>query len=177
MTSSLRFGTRIKDLSKGVPTDTSSPVDAYNLLEASADSPPLQWPTQERAYDLFETFLNSLSIVQHLLDPRAFSDRIATIFADGEVQRPIGSLWELEFVLVMAVGELREGAAATSDPLPGCAYFRQAIACLPQVGYLRTAGTIGIEIMGLIAFYLQCADCKEDAYIYVCPFFTTRDFY
>ncbi|KAL6230481.1 hypothetical protein BDW75DRAFT_65360 [Aspergillus navahoensis] len=29
-----------------------------------------------------------------------------------------------------------------------------------------SAGALGIEVMGLIAFYLQCADRKEDAYIY-----------
>lgn len=183
MTSSLRFGTRIKDLSEGVNPPAAqphhsnpagnldSPDDAYNLHGISdmnlADNIAVPWPDEDRAHCLLETFLNSLSTVQHLLDPRLFTDRLAAKFATDPNQSTVRSLWDVEFLLVMAIGELRGGSTDSGAPLPGVYLFKQAIACLPQLGSLRKAGVLAIEIMSLTAFYLQCADCKEDAYVYV----------
>lgn len=183
MTSSLRFGTHIKDLTQGITSSLpqrqilhtggglDSPDDAYNLHglpdQALPDVSGVQWPAEDRTYALLETFLNSLSTVQHLLDARVFTDQVASHFEAGQAQRPVQTLWDIEFLLVMAIGELLQGSTESSAPLPGVYFYKQAMALLPQVGSLRTAGILAVEIMGLAAFYLQCADCKEDAYVYV----------
>lgn len=183
MTSSLRFGTRIKDLSQGITPSLpqrqilqpngalDSPDDAYNLHglsdQAFFDASAVQWPMEDKAYALLETFLSSLSTVQQLLDARVFTDQVASHFVSDQAQRPVQSLWDIEFLLVMAIGELLQGSNESRAPLPGVYFYKQAMARLPQLGSLRTAGVLAVEIMGLAAFYLQCADCKEDAYVYV----------
>ena len=127
--------------------------------------PELEYPAQGVAQSLLDTVLTSLGTVQHLLDPRLFSDRLASVEEVG-MQRP-RSLWDVEFLLVFAIGELLQGIMPRDSALPGARYFQDAISHLPGFLNLRPAGTVGVEIMGLAAFYLQCADCKEDAYVYV----------
>lgn len=183
MTSSLRFGTRIKDLSVGSAQPTperqlcssrgnvGSPDDAYNLQGLSEKSfgnySGVQWPTEDRAFALLETFLGALSTVQQLLDARAFTDQLSSHFRSGDFNGPVRSLWDIEYLLVMAIGELLQGSTSTNGPLPGVYFYKHAMAHLPQLGTLRSAGVIAVEIVSLSAFYLQCADCKEDAYVYV----------
>lgn len=179
MSSSLRFGSHIKALSTGVtsrglhtihPPNVDSPDDAYNIVGGHTASglqvpPELEYPSQAVAQSLLGTALSSLGTVQHLLDPRSFSDRLASA-GDTGLQRP-RSLWDVEFLLVFAIGELLQGVVPRNSALPGARYFRDAVGRLPGFLTLRAAGTVGVEIMGLAAFYLQCADCKEDAYVYV----------
>lgn len=179
MSSSLRFGSHIKALSREIaprglyaiqPPDADSPDDAYNIVGGHTASglqvpPELEYPSQRVAQSLLDTVLSSLGTVQHLLDPRSFSDRLASMDEVG-LQRP-RNLWDVEFLLVFAIGELLQGIMPRDSALPGARYFRDAVSHLPGFLTLRAAGAVGVEIMGLAAFYLQCADCKEDAYVYV----------
>lgn len=173
MSSSLCFGSHVKALSMETtpkqahvesPAPTFSPEDAYNLVEQPAGgSTAVEYPTEEVAQQLLETVTSSLGTVQHLVDPRSFSDQLAST---NEPKEPRG-LWEIECLLVFAIGELLQGKLQPDTVLPGARYFQEAVNRVPGFAALRAAGTVGVEIMGLAAFYLQCADCKEDAYIYV----------
>lgn len=181
MTSSLRFGTSIKCLSTDdAPTprrqqpsvvgEYESPDNAYCLLSPDkhpAENNAIEWPDEDRAQSLLETFLNYLGTVQHLIDPREFSDKMAAIYEAGASQRIVSTLWHVEFLLVMAIGELLQGLGQHDGPLPGAQYFQEALSRLPGITALRSAGVLAIEVLCLAAFYLQCADCKEDAYVYV----------
>lgn len=179
MSSSLGFGSHIKALSTGnAPSDpysaiapsVNTPDDAYNIVGQHTGPEPrasdLEYPAEEAAQLLLETVLSSLGTVQHLLDPRSFSDRLASAREIGTRQRP-RSLWDIEYLLVFAIGELLQGVIPEDSVLPGTRYFQEAVSQLPGFLTLRAAGTVAVEIMGLAAFYLQCADCKEDAYVYV----------
>jgi proline utilization trans-activator len=106
-------------------------------------------------------------MVQHLLDPRSFSDHLASLSELGPARDQTKDLRDVEFLLVFAIGELLQGTLGRNSVLPGSRYFQEAVSQLPGFLTLRAAGTVGVEIMGLAAFYLQCADCKEDAYVYV----------
>jgi proline utilization trans-activator len=151
--------------------EVESPDDAYDLLSRPDrqfnGNIAVHWPTEETAQSLLETFLSSLGTVQHLIDPRIFSDTVAS-FYDLEMTTPTnGTLWDIEFLLVMAIGELLQGTVRQDTALPGARFFKEGIGRLPGLAALRGAGVLAVEIMGLAAFYLQCADCKEDAYVYV----------
>lgn len=70
-------------------------------------------------------------------------------------------------LMVFAIGELLQGEVRERSDLPGSQYFLHAIHHLPNLCTLRSLGTQAVEVMGLVAFYLQCSDRKDDAYVYV----------
>jgi proline utilization trans-activator len=105
--------------------------------------------------------------VQHHLDPGDFSKRIAVLYSDLRARRTSAGVFYLNFLLVMAIGELLQGPTEGNEELPGARYYQEALNRLPGFSALRNYGVVAVEIMSLIAFYLQCADSKEDAYVYV----------
>ena len=187
MSSSLRFGSQVKHLaspsSSTMARQTPSSVagvfdpldDAYNLWSrddgSSRAQPAFQWPTEEQAGSLLETFLDSIGTVQHLIDPRTFSDGLASLYENDLTHKQIITLFDVQALLVMAIGRLLRGSSSSShDDLPGAEYFQKAMRHVPGLSHLRRAGLLSIEILALATFYLQCADCKEDAYVYVSPY-------
>jgi proline utilization trans-activator len=80
-----------------------------------------------------------------------------------EVKR---STWYTEYLLVMAMAKLMDVESPTSQP-PGSALFTEALSRLPQLHHLGGEGVIAVEILTLMATYLQWCDRKHDAYIHV----------
>lgn len=76
--------------------------------------------------------------------------------------------WYVELLLVFAIGQLLDGQTRSiHDQPPGYTYFQQAMDILPNACTLQNEGTLGVEIMALATFYLQCSDRKDDAYVNV----------
>lgn len=183
LTSSLPFETPIESLSNGAAPiqpqhgfleqghEGPPPEDAYRLLSKAANGPVSvlgpQWPTEDRALALLQTFLDHLGTVQHHVDPRDFTKRTALLYSDLGARGTSSGVFYLTFLLVMAIGELLQGSSEGNEELPGARYYQEALNRLPGFSALRNYGVVAVEIMSLIAFYLQCADSKEDAYVYV----------
>lgn len=154
-------------------TTTDSPDNAYSLVgttpsaRTNDSAPSLRWPDEKTAQKLLLTVLSDVGTVQHLVDPRSISDHLADLYDQGPPRWISGDLRIVELLLVFAIGELLQGVVVHGSELPGALYFQAGMEKLPGVSDLRAAGTLAVEIMALAAFYLQCADCKEDAYIYV----------
>lgn len=111
--------------------------------------------------------MNSVGKLQHLFDPRVFSDRLSRDYMQiNKGYRPEDA-WDVELLLVLAVGALLKGHKTGTDSFPGVNLFTEANLRFPDLIQLRASGTLGVEICGLSAFFLQCADRKEDAHIYV----------
>ncbi|ETS74853.1 hypothetical protein PFICI_13337 [Pestalotiopsis fici W106-1] len=175
MSSSSRFGSHVKNL-KSKASDSwdrsaEAHTDSYSLLAELAspveDAPTsLHWPTQEDAYSLLDHVLTSIGTVQHLFDPRPLGDHLSLVCDQPQTEINIGSLWDIELLLVLAIGELLRGETWVSGSLPGARYFQEAARQTPGIVSLRASGIVAIEVMALCAFYLQCADCKDDAYLY-----------
>jgi proline utilization trans-activator len=131
-------------------------------------SPPRigQWPTEEQAQALVDTVIASIGNIQHLFDARSFSDRLAAVYdLDDTIFRDDVSTAEI--LMVFAVGRLLQGSLDKNESFPGYNFFSEALKYVQNLFSVHAAGAQGVEVMGLIAFYLQCADRKEDAYIYV----------
>lgn len=128
---------------------------------------PLQLPTEIEAQSMLDLVLSHICSVQHLFDPRAFSDELNQMYDTEQPRYSSDDLWYLKALMVFAIGELLQGRVRDDSHLPGSPYFHETIRNLPNFLALRAAGTPAVEILGLIAFYLQCSDCKEDAYVYV----------
>ncbi|KAL3486313.1 hypothetical protein BJX62DRAFT_228833 [Aspergillus germanicus] len=177
MSSSSAFSSHIKAIS-AVRSIGSRPIgrssktadNAYELplpLGGRIGAPSIQnWPTEEESRELVNTIANSIGRIQHLFDPRSFFDRLSVIYDRGESIAWENDAGTAEILMVFAVGKLLQGQIDGNESFPGFSYFSEAMKYTASLCYMHSAGILGIEVMGLIAFYLQCADRKEDAYIY-----------
>lgn len=184
MSSSINFGSRIRSLpvdpavasvgSSGVSYE--SPDDVYNLeLRESSHQTKIStvnWPSEEEAHELFNSVLTSIGSLQHLIDPRSFSDKLSNFYDRGMDRSFTDNLCYVEILMVFALGGLLQGKVEEGSSFPGAEYFLEAVNNLPSLCTLRKAGTLAVEIMGLFAFFLQCSDRKDDAYVYVSNLFT-----
>lgn len=175
--SSLHFSYQVKVLKSVSPADFQkealSPQESFNLSENAygiAPKRPDGWeqeirlPSLKEAQDLLDTVLNSLGNLQHLFEPRAFCDRLSESYA-ATVDKT--DIWYVELLIVLAVGELLQGKPRSDGTLPGADLYVEAETRLPGIMTLRRKGMMAIEILGTMAFFLQCADLRDDAYIYV----------
>lgn len=177
--SSLVFGTQIRSIPNdrlaavgSLPRHSrESPENVYNIEPGHSYHPDslltTTWPSEEQAHNLLNVVLTSIGSVQHLIDPRSISDKLSNFYAkgmDGDVE---SDLWSTEMLMIFALGSLLQGELNDGQTYPGVEYFLKAVDTLPSLCTLRKSGTLAIEIMGLFAFFLQCSDRKEDAYVYV----------
>ncbi|KEF55278.1 uncharacterized protein A1O9_08932 [Exophiala aquamarina CBS 119918] len=124
-----------------------------------------EWPDEERSEILLDAILTSIGRVQHFFDPRSVADRLAMCSASNG-QEPPTTLWYIELLLVFAIGDLLTCKFHDRLSTPGESYFIEAMNRIPGLSHLRTSGIQGIEILGLVTYYLQCADRRDDAYVY-----------
>ncbi|KAF3019912.1 hypothetical protein E8E15_003341 [Penicillium rubens] len=178
LSSSVNFGCEVKAMPRTSWPSTNSannqiaksPDNAYGLQFESPRSSgvpeSILWPSESDAEDLLSTVMSSVGKLQHLFDPRTFADRFSRDY--GRIVDGTYSVdaWYVELLLVLAVGALLKGRKSGTDILPGAQLFTEATMRCPGLIQLRAAGTLGVEINGLSAFFLQCADRKDDAYIY-----------
>ena len=185
LSSSLNFGSSILSLPSDrgatattptTATPTSVPRSSSEItrsrgqysLRAAAALPPNNWPEQERAQHYVSLMLTSIGRLQHLVDPKTLNSRLLKTYRVDMPDVCVEALWYVELLLVFAIGQLLEGqSTAVLGRQPGCAYFQEAMDLLPNLYTLREAGTLGIEILALVTFFLQCSNQKEDAYVHV----------
>ncbi|KDN70964.1 hypothetical protein CSUB01_09962 [Colletotrichum sublineola] len=136
-------------------------------LKPQDDVPPL--PSEEEARRLFDSMTFFIGHTQHHVDTREFSDRLAFFYSNlgdaSQTQTP----WYLEMLLVFAIGKLFSGSFDDDERsgLPGSRMFTHVQSKLPSLSELYGLGKLGVEIHALAAVYLQNANRKEEAYLYV----------
>ncbi|KAJ5110497.1 hypothetical protein N7532_001032 [Penicillium argentinense] len=124
-------------------------------------------PSEEDAFQLLDTIMLYFYEPQHLFDARDVSDRISSFFESGNPQLQDSNIWTLQIFLIFALGKLLRGDTSSDDQLPGLHYFSYVERVLPPLTELRKHGLAAIEVLALMVVYLQNADRKEDAAIYV----------
>ncbi|KAE8411759.1 hypothetical protein BDV36DRAFT_288448 [Aspergillus pseudocaelatus] len=124
-------------------------------------------PSLEESQHLLDRFLFYLGVSQHFFDPRTFSDNMVLLFQDDQTQeRQMHTTWFTEYLLVMAMAKLMDVEDPSSQP-PGASLFAEAMRRLSPLHQLGEEGAIAVEILTLIATYLQWCDRKHDAYLYI----------
>jgi proline utilization trans-activator len=116
---------------------------------------------------LLEVVIFYIGETQHHFDTREFSDNLGLFFTnspDVAQQTP----WFLEMLLVLAIGKLFSGDFDDHIEIPGSKLFNYVYANLPTLGELYTYGVLGVEILALVAVYLQNLNRKDEAYLHVC---------
>jgi proline utilization trans-activator len=125
-------------------------------------------PSLEESQHLLDQFLYYLGVSQHFFDSRSFSDSMVLLFQTTETrEQQKQTTWYTEYLLVMAMAKLMDVEQPTSQP-PGSGLFAEALKRLPPLHKLGDEGVIAVEILTLVATYLQWCDRKHDAYLHVC---------
>ncbi|KAK6212137.1 hypothetical protein QIS74_10091 [Colletotrichum tabaci] len=183
LSSSHNFGSRLQNLLEHPrlgrrdpihqPTQPVHPTTAYPAAPKPRldDAPPL--PSEEEARRLFDSMTFFIGYTQHHVDTREFSDRLAFFYANlgDAAQTQTQTPWYLEMLLVFAIGKLFSGTFDGDERggrgLPGSSLFAYVQAKLPSLSELYGLGRLGIEMHALAAVYLQNANRKEEAYLYI----------
>lgn len=127
----------------------------------------VSFPSLEESRHLLDQFLFYLGVSQHFFDPRSFSDDLTLLFQSPDTrQQQINSPWFTEYLLVMAMAKLMDVKHPTPQT-PGTDLFAEALKRLPPLHHMGGEGVIAVEVLTLIATYLQWCDRKHDAYLYV----------
>lgn len=138
------------------------------MTDMLTDAPSPALPSEVDSHRLLELFLSYLGVNQHFFDPRAFTDTMTMLFQDEQSQQNVtGSVWFVEYLLVMAMAKLMDFDTQTSETCHGLDYFAEAIRLMPPLHQIGDHGVIAVEILCLAALYLQWRDRKHDAYLYV----------
>ncbi|CAG8232124.1 unnamed protein product [Penicillium salamii] len=92
---------------------------------------------------------------------------MSLLFQSSETQHEQKqTAWYTEYLLVMAMAKLMDVEQHTSQP-PGSELFTEALGRLPPLHLLNDGGVLMVEILTLIATYLQWCDQKIDAYMHI----------
>ncbi|KAK2031066.1 hypothetical protein LX32DRAFT_662090 [Colletotrichum zoysiae] len=173
LSSSHAFGSRLRNLLEHPRlggrdrASHSTNSECRAALKHRDDAPPL--PSEEEARRLFDSMTFFIGHTQHHVDTREFSDRLAFFYSNlgdaSQTQTP----WYLEMLLVFAIGKLFSGSFDDGERsgLPGSSMFAYVQSKLPSLSELYGLGKLGIEIHALAAVYLQNANRKEEAYLYI----------
>ena len=148
------------------PTGYTSNWRSTASLCHDASTPALL--TKGESTRLFEVFVSLLGANQHFLDPRKFSDSLDTLYETGPGREAVTEgFFYIQYLLVMAIGMLIGSPRKGADGPPGNSFFKEALKRLPPTHELGSHGIISVEILCLVALYLQWCDHKHDAYLYV----------
>ncbi|OQE05714.1 hypothetical protein PENVUL_c022G01821 [Penicillium vulpinum] len=127
----------------------------------------VSFPSLEESQHLLDQFLFYLGVSQHFFDPRSFSDDLMLLFQSPDTrQQQINSPWFTEYLLVMAMAKLMDVKNPTSQT-PGTDLFAEALKRLSPLHHMGGEGVVAVEILTLVATYLQWCDRKHDAYLYI----------
>ncbi|KAJ5623567.1 hypothetical protein N7490_012172 [Penicillium lividum] len=180
LTSGPAFESQVKSLLHRSKPYTPPPGELYHNSHGSGGS-GAQWksvrglvdvddhsiPSMEESRHLLDQFLYYLGVSQHFFDSRLFSDQMGLLFQNSVTQeKKKQTMWYTEYLLVMAMAKLMDVEEPTSQA-PGSGLFSQALKRLPPLHNLGGQGVIAVEILTLIATYLQWCDRKHDAYLYI----------
>lgn len=178
-----RVRSLLRDHAEGGHSSHASPEDSMLISEVPDDRITSQWRpskdliddapapvllSKEKSYQLFEQFITLLGINQHYLDQRTFSDSLTLLYQGEAVRtRQMETMWFTQYLLVMALGMLIGSSNQVPRNPAGHSYFAEAVRRLPPTHELGSHGVIAVEILCLIALYLQWCDRRHDAYLHV----------
>lgn len=183
MSSSHIFGARVHDLLRQspvysaanpqspTPISTTIPAAARDLIQSWHNAQSLllatpNLPSREHALQLLHSVDFYIGRTQQHFDVREVSDHIDILF-DGDLSlSPTPKLWYLKIILVFAIGKLYEGEFG-DESFPGEGHFKYAQDLLPSLSELYASKRHGVEVLSLMAIYLQSANRREEAYLYV----------
>ena len=178
LSSSYTFGSRVQSLlnvSKSGQHQQSTPNATNYLLQPPPQNMHIfsisSLPTEREAFQLLETFVFYIGHTQNYIDAREIADMIGLLYANQDNTTYTESLWTMELLLIFAIARLFTGDFGgelhRTDSFPGYSLFDFVRGRIPPLSQLYSIGRVGVEVMALVAVYLQNIYRKEEAYVYV----------
>lgn len=154
-----------------VPTSITIPPAARYLIQSWHTAQCLLLGTSnlpDREHELQLLHLVDLYIgrAKKHFDAREVPNHIDFLLYGGLSSSPASKLRYLEIILVFAIGKLYEGELA-GERFPGEGYFNYTQHLLPSLCELHASKSHGVELLGFMAIYLQSANRREEACLYV----------
>jgi len=156
---------------KGPPLhDSTTRAETYNIkwrrkLCSLAD---IHYPSQEYAEYLTSTVVFYLGSTFYTFDKDVFLHHLHQFYsALAKDETPTASLWHIQMLLVFALGQALLAKTASPEGPAGVAYFVKAMEALPDILGFYQEPILAIEILCLLALFMQAADMKNGAYGYV----------
>lgn len=145
---------------------------AYNLSWGSSGfEDPASFsnlPSRDHAIYLLNGVDFHIGSIYTLYDKHRFMD-LFHAFYDSPVE--VGTknkIWYVQLLTLLALAKaVSIQPARGATVLPGSEFFHRAIKMLPDPSYLISDTLTAVETLCAIALYLQCADQRNAAYIYV----------
>lgn len=135
-----------------------------NLRLDDIDLPPLDF-----AEYLTSTVTFYAGSLYSLYDKSAFLDRLREFYAGGSSgEAPKPGLWHIQMLLVFALGRAILAREHFKSGPAGTTYFLRALEALPDIHRLYENPVLSIEILCLVALFMQAIDTGQEAYGYVC---------
>lgn len=134
-------------------------------FRASTQAIP-QLPSEEEAFQLLETVGFYIGQTQCHYDLRGLTDRIGWLYENMDDPQT-HELWYMQVLLVLAVGQIFKADSREEENLPGTTFFEFVERNLPTASAQYRLGRLAVEVNALMAMYLQMANRKEEAYLYV----------
>lgn len=156
----------IEGAAYGMSTVLENGTNQHESLGLLPGLPPIEY---------VEYLLNSIEFhvgsVLHLFDKASFLNTLKHQSSDAGGLRNESTvyqrLWLVQASLIIALGKLLIGQQATEYGPPGAESFIEAVRSLPSIYVLCKQPILGVEVLCLLALYLQCADMRNAAYVYV----------
>ena len=125
-------------------------------------------PSIDYAIYLINGIKFHVSQLYHLFDERQFMALFYEFYdAPTEVARK-NRIWYVQFLTLLGLAKaLIIQPCAGSTILPGTDLFLRAMSLLPDTSYLFSDALTAVETLCAISLYLQCADMRNSAYVYV----------
>ncbi|KAF4966160.1 hypothetical protein FSARC_6119 [Fusarium sarcochroum] len=179
LSSSHTFGSKVQELlgqpqqqspgAAATPPNHFSPTSRTRVQSSRLDDESVpKLPSEQHARRLLEAVVFFIGHTQYHFDAREISDRISYL-AKESANRSQGHLSSpelIEVILIVAIGKLFLGEF-DEEKLPGSSLFAFTQRNIPHLGELCNLGRLGIELLALMAVYLQNSDQEKEAYIYI----------
>lgn len=156
------------------PNPVQPTMNHLSPFRASTQSiPQLQLPSEEEAFQLLETVGFYIGQTQCHYDLRGLTDRIGWLYENMD-DPPTHELWYMQVLLVLAAGQIFKADSREEETLPGTTFFEFVEQNLPTASAQYRLGRLAVEVNALMAMYLQMANRKEEAYLYVSTLLHSR---
>ncbi|KAL2830427.1 fungal-specific transcription factor domain-containing protein [Aspergillus pseudoustus] len=134
----------------------------------TVDLSGLNLPSEEYAEYLTQTAYFALRPLYHLFDKATFLRRLHLFYNDlKRSPSPETGLWLIQMLVIFALGTSILTRESGPRGPTGSKFFARAIEALPDCHQLSQDPVLSIEILGLIALFMQAMDMRFAAHQYI----------
>ena len=126
-------------------------------------------PTKDHAEHLISGLRFHLTPLFHLFDEQEFTRHLHSFYANSMLETSSNTIWFVQYLVILAMAKIVSAShVGVPAMFPGQELFQRAMELLPDPASLFEDCITAMECLCAIALYLQSADLRNTAYVYVC---------